>query len=204
MIFDWKTEIHRYNRYFENIGKVTGRKDLRSLTGLTVTFFVISFFAFLAIKPTFVIVTGLTREIKDKKEIDDKLQKKIASLVAAQEEYSLNENRFYLLDQALPETSEFPAFIMNTEKEAVACNVQIQSFTINKIILTGAKGTGSFDFDLTATGNYQDLRIFLGKFEQLRRIASLESISFGKTKKTVNEPSKIRLNISGTVSFYEK
>ena len=171
------------------------------MTWLTVTFFVISFFAFFAIKPTFIIITGLTREIKDKRELDDKFQKKITTLVAAQEEYSLNENRFYLLDQALPETSEFPSFIMNTEKEAASCNVKIQSFTINKILLTGAKES-SFDFDLTATGSYQDLRIFLGKFEQLRRVVSLESISFGKTKKTVNEPSKIRLNMSGKVSFY--
>jgi len=203
MIFDWKTEIHRHNRYFVNIGKMTERKDLRSMTGLTVTFFVISFFVLFAIKPTFIIVTGLTREIKDKREIDDKLQKKITTLVAAQEEYSLNENRFYLLDQALPETSEFPSFIVNTEKEAASCNVQIQSFAINKIVLISAKES-SFGFDLTATGNYQDLKTFLGRFEQLRRIFSLESISFGRTKKTVNEPSKIRLNISGKVNFYQK
>lgn len=203
MIFDWKTEIHRYNRYFVNIGKMAERKDLRSMTWLTVTFFVISFFALFAIKPTSIIITSLTREIKDKREIDDKLQKKITTLVAAQEEYSLNENRFYLLNQALPETSEFPAFIMNAEKEAASCNVQIQSFTINKINLTSTKES-SFDFDLTVTGNYQDLRIFLGKFEKLRRVVGLESISFGKTKKTVNEPSKIRLNISGKVSFFKK
>jgi len=200
MIFDWKTEIHRYNRYFVNIGKLTERKDVRSLTGLTVTLFVISFFILFAIKPTFIIVAGLTREIKSEQEIDDKLQKKITTLTTAQEEYSLNENRFYLLDQALPETSEFPAFIVNAEKEAAECNVQIQSFTISKIILIGSK-ENSFDFGLTATGSYQDLKNFLGKFEQLRRIVGLESISFGKTKKTVNEPAKIRLNISGKVSF---
>jgi len=211
MIFDWRTEINRYRYYFNNFQVIAKRKDLRSFGELSLTLLVISFFVFFAIKPTLVIVAGLTKEIKEKEQTSQNLQKKIASLVAAQQEYSLNQNRFYLVDQALPETPDFPLLILSVEKEATASGVTLESISITKIeIKTPDKANPdrtevpSFEFSSSVTGSYENLKLFLSKVESLRRVLSLDTINFGKTKSTQKESSKIILNISGQVNFYPR
>jgi len=211
MIFDWKTETSRYRRYLAELRQLSQRKDVRSWTNLTLSFLTITFFGFFAIKPTLIIIAKLTKEIKDRKEINLQLKKKIASLIAAQEQYSANQERFYLIDQALPQTADFPSLLFCLEKEAASAGVQIQSFSITKIEIIGTKKakpadqkSPSFEFNLVLTGDYGNLQRFAGQIENLRRSLNLEKISFGKTKKIKEESPKIVLTISGKSNFYEK
>lgn len=209
MIFDWKTEARRYHRYFVNLGQLTQRKDVRSWTNLTLSFLTIAFFGFFAIKPTLVIIAKLAKEIKDKEEINLKLQKKIASLVKAQEEYSIHQSRFYLVGQALPQTADFPSLIFFLEEEASSSGIEIKSFSINKVeILPSEKAktkeekVPSFEFTVYLTGDYQNLEDFLGRIESSRRIITIKNVNFGQTKKEKEETSKIILTILGDSSFY--
>lgn len=211
MIFDWRTEINRYRYYFNNFQAIAKRKDLRSFGELSITLLVTSFFVFFAIKPTLVIVAGLTKEIKEKEEISQNLQKKIVSLVAAQQEYSLNQNRFYLVDQALPETPDFPLLILSIEKEASASGVTLESISITKIEIKipdkanlNRTEVPSFEFSSSITGSYENLKLFLSKIESFRRVLNLNTISFSKTKSTQKELAKLTLNLSGQVSFYPR
>jgi len=211
MIFDWRTEINRYRYYFNNFQTIVKRKDLRSFGELSLTLLVISFFLFFAIKPTLVIIAGLNKEINDKQVTSENLQKKITSLVAAQTEYTQNQDRFYLIDQALPETPDFPLLIFSLEKEATTSGVSLQSISITKIELKNANKTNpnpaavpSFEFNSVLTGPYENLKLFLGQLENLRRIITLDTINFGKTKATEKEVAKISLSISGRVDFYPR
>lgn len=213
MIFDWKTEIHRYRHYFTNLRGLTEKKAVRSFTNLTLTLLTISFFGFFAIKPTLVIIASLVREIKDKQEINLRLKNKITDLVKAQDEYSLNQDRLYLLDQALPETPDFPPLIFALEREAILTGVQLTSFSISKIKIIEVKTKTesipqknsqipSFEFNLSLTGEYQNLKEFLKNIENLRRSANFTSVSFAKVKQTGEEVPKIRLTILGKANFY--
>jgi len=205
MIFDWKTEIHRYHRYFVELQGLTEKKSVRSFFNLTLTLLTISFFAFFAIRPTLVIIASLKREIETKQEINSKLQEKIVSLVNAQEEYSLSENRFYLLDQTLPPSSDFPLLILSVEKEASASGVQLSSLSLGKVEIIG-KGKGSqnpsFEFTFLAEGDYKNLKEFLARVENLRRSINFTSASLTKTKKEKEETVKIRLSVTGEANFY--
>jgi Tfp pilus assembly protein PilO len=210
MIFDWRTEIGRYRYYFLNFRTLAQRKDIRSFGELSLTLLVISFFLFFAIKPTLVIIAGLTKEIKDKEEVSQKLQTKIASILSAQQEYSLNQDRFYLVDQALPETPDFPLLILAMQKEATSAGVAIESISITKIEIKSASNQPNssipnFEFTSSVTGNYSNLKQFLSQIENLRRVVNFDQVSFSKVKKTNqtnNEPEKTRLMISGKANFY--
>ena len=132
-------------------------------------------------------------------------------LVAAQTEYTQNQDRFYLIDQALPETPDFPLLIFSLEKEATTSGVSLQSISITKIELKNANKTNpnpaavpSFEFNSVLTGPYENLKLFLGQLENLRRIITLDTINFGKTKATEKEVAKISLSISGRVDFYPR
>lgn len=211
MIFDWKTEVHRYRYYFVNLKTIGKREDVSSFAELTATFLVISFFILFAIRPTFVIVARLMREIQQQQEVSEKLQKKVVALRMAQEEFSNNMNRLYLVDQALPEKPDFPLLIFAVEKEAQETDTQIQSFSITKISVKSSEDVkpktaqvSFFDFNLILTGDYKNLKEFLGKMEDLRRIIKIDSISFGKAKKAEKEPLKIKLSVTGRANFHPK
>jgi hypothetical protein len=107
-------------------------------------------------------------------------------------------NRLYLVDQALPEKPDFPLLIFAVEKEAQETDTQIQSLSVTKISVKAgeevqpkAAPVSFFDFNLILTGDYQNLKGFLGRMENLRRIVKLDSISFEKAKKTEKELPKI-------------
>lgn len=215
MIFDWKTEHNRYRRYFVNLKKVTERSDVRSFTNLTLTFFLISIMGFLAIKPTLVIIANLAKEIKEKEEINQKLKSKIVSLVKAQEEYSLNQDRFFLLDQALPNTPDFPTLVSTLEKQANEAGVIFNSFSIDKILLVEKKETketkedkiSSFEFNLSLSGEYDNLKEFLIRLEELRRIVNFSTVSLGAKKEpgkenVYREIFNLRLNVSGKANYF--
>lgn len=211
MIFDWKTETYRYRYYLTNLKELGKRKDVGSFAELTATLFVISFFILFAIRPTFIIISGLMKEIKEKEEISNQLQQKVVALRMAQEEYSKNMSRLYLVDQALPEKPDFPLLIFAVEQEARSANAQMISFSITKIGIKTNQVSKSktakvpfFDFNSTLTGDYQNLKEFLGKMENLRRVIEIDSINFTKTKKTEKEASKIKLSITGKVNFQPK
>lgn len=211
MKINLKDEFHRYNRYFVSLKEFSQKKPVRSFTNLTLSMLTIAFFAFFAIKPTVVIIASLTKEIKDKQEIRTKIKSKITSLVQAQETYSLNQDRFYLLDQSLPDIPDFPSLIFPLEKEATLNNIQIRSFSITviDIIPKGktkdkASVTSSFDFNISATGDYQNLKAFLVKLKTLRRLLTIERASFGQTKKSRDQSITTTLAISGSSSFYPK
>jgi len=209
MIFDWKTEMHRYRRYFVDIQKIYKRKEVRTFGELTLSLLTISFFAFFAIKPTLVIIAKLTKEIKDKEEIQIRLRKKIADLLKAQENYSLTQNRFYLIDQALPLSPDFSSLIFPLEKEAYNSGLNVESFSISKIeiirtakVKTPTDEALDFEFNLTLTGNYSDLQNFLRRVDQLRRIINLEKINFKSVKKAKESDQTTMLSISGVSKFY--
>jgi len=206
-----KDRFHQYHRYYVSLREFTQKKPVRSFTTLSLSMLTISFFAFFAVKPTLVIIAGLTKEIKDKETSLAKIQKKVASLVQAQEQYSLNQSRFYLLEEALPNIPDFPSLIYPLEKEALLSGVKIRSFSVTKIEIvkkTTAKaktaGLPGFEFSLSAEGDYQNLKNYLAKIDSLRRLMTIDKIAFTKTKKTRAEASTIVLTLSGTSNFYLK
>lgn len=209
MIFDWKTEMHRYHRYFVDIQGIYKRKEVRTFGELTLSLLTISFFAFFAIRPTLVIIAKLTKEIKDKQEIKTSLRKKIADLLKAQENYSLAQNRFYLVDQALPLSPDFSSLIFPLEKEAYNSGVTLESFSISKIeiirtakVKTPTDEALDFEFNLTLTGSYPNLQNFLSRIDNLRRIINLDKINFKQVKKAKETDQTVMLSISGVSKFY--
>ena len=91
------------------------------------------FFAVFAIRPTLVTMSDLVKEIEDKKELDQKLTQKIASLSTAQSTYLEVQDRLYLLEQSLPSTPDFIFAIKVIEKIASDRNILIDSLSVPEI-----------------------------------------------------------------------
>lgn len=205
MIFNWKSEYSRYHHYFFNLQKKTQTPKARSFAWLSLSIFTVSFFIIMAIKPTLVTIAKLNREIKDKKEASLKLQEKINSIIAAQQEFSANVDNLYLIGEALPEKSEFPRLANFFEQTASVNEVTLQSLNFEKIgdsKTTPANNPStlhSLNFSLGISGDYFKLRNFLNTLESSRRIVKIQRVSFNRFKK--ENTFELLLLVSGTAFF---
>jgi Tfp pilus assembly protein PilO len=208
MNFDWKKEYYRYHRYFFGLQKAAKAPQVRSFAWLSLTIFTICFFLVVAIRPTLVTIARLNREIRDKKEANQKMQAKINSIIAAQDEYAQKLDLLPLLEEALPERSEFPRLASFIERLASENGAVLKSLTFNQIGQVGkdknkavSSETGSLEFSLNVSGSYPNLKAFLAKLEDSRRIIKIDKTAFSQVKE--EEGSELVLYLSGQALFLE-
>lgn len=204
-----KEEYHRSRRYFVGIPRGPRASQTKSFVWLSVTIFTISFFLIVAIRPTLITIAKLNREIKDKTEANEQLQKKIDTLIVAQEVYARNSDNLALLDEAFPEKSEFPRLAYFFEQTATASGVTIKSLNFERIGGTSTKSQDvssspgqSLNFTLSVSGDYLRLKDLLKELESSRRILKITESSFSRVKK--GEEFELQLFISGEASFGKK
>lgn len=206
MNFNWKTQYYRYHRYFFNLQKATKTEKVRSFAWLSLSIFTVAFFVLVAIRPTLITIAKLNREIKDKKEASQELQKKINSIIAAQQEYAKNIDYLPLLDEALPQKSDFPRLASFFEQSASNSGITLASLTFEKIEVAlptsgsqSNRSTHSLAFQLSITGAYPQLKNFLQNLQSSRRILMIEGVYFNQVKKEGEK--RLTLQVSGHASF---
>lgn len=204
-----KEQYQRSRRYFVGIPKGPRGSQTRSFVWLSVTVFTITFFLVVAIRPTLITIARLNREIKDKTEANEQLQKKIDTLIVAQEVYARNSDNLALLDEAFPEKSEFPRLAYFFEQTATASGVTIKSLNFERIGGTSTKSQDapsssgqSLNFSFAVSGDYLRLKDLLKELESSRRILKITETSFSRVKK--GEEFELQLFISGQASFGKK
>jgi len=204
MAFNWQTEFNRYRRYFTDVRRFYRQKKVRVYTEIVFSILTIAFFLFFAIKPTVVTITGLIKEINDKKMVTQKLEEKISNLNLAQQEYLSVENDLYLINQALPEDPQVSVLVRQIEglclKTGVSLEgIQYSSLDIRNKIVKNNKPQ-SIEIKLVVSGGYQNLKNFLYSLNNFRRIFQIDSFGF----KTSKEEGKLILSISGRTFYLEE
>jgi len=203
MAFNWQTEFHRYRRYFVDIGQFYRQKKVRVYTEIVLSILTTAFFLFFAIKPTLVTITGLIREIKDKKLVSQKLEEKINNLNAAQQEYSNVQNDLYLVDQTLPKDSQIFLLMKQLEVLAFKTGVSLETLQYSPVNLKGEteeKKPSTVDFKIVLGGSYENLKRFLGSLIKLRRVILLDGFAF----KTRGTTGGLILSISAKAYFLKE
>lgn len=196
MALDWQTELHRYRRYFVNVGQLYRQKKVRVYTEIILSILTTAFFLFLAIKPTAVTITGLIKEIKDKELVAEKLEEKISSLSVAQNEYQNLQSELYLVGESLPNDSRVSLLVKQLEVLALKSQATIETVQFNQVNLKEKISEGKLQeigFSLALTGDYPNLKNFLQSLGELRRLVLIESFAF-KAGKKEEQPLVLTLN----------
>jgi hypothetical protein len=135
MALELKTGYLHYQRYLSQIKEIyKKREDIKVYSGLILSLLTISFFGFFAIKPTLSTIASLVKEIKDKREVNQKLQEKINALTLAQGELLQVSDDLYLLDEALTPKPNLALFINQLEVLAKKNNLKINSLSFSSVI----------------------------------------------------------------------
>jgi len=202
-IFNWQNEIYRYRRYFLRLKTLSLQKKVRVYTEIVFSILTVAFFILFAIRPTLITIAGLIKEIKDKKMIAQKLEEKINNLNLAQNEYFSLQDSFYLVDQALPKTSQISLLVRQIEALATKEGVVLEAIDYSTLNFKEEVGKGNpeeIEIKMVLSGEYQNLKNFLTSLSNFRRIFRLEAFGFKTAKE--KEEKKLLLSLSGKVFFF--
>lgn len=174
----------QYRRYFLSVKAFYQKRQARVYTGIVLSILTVAFFGFFAIRPTLVTISGLLKEIKDKKEVVNQMDQKINNLTKAQTNYNQIKEKLYLVDQSLPQDPGLSVLIKQLEALTRLSSVNFESVRFEKTNLQGEtekKENQEVTFSLVLSGNYQNLKNFLNSLDILRRVILVESFAFRST-----------------------
>lgn len=195
MAADYKTTFRRYGRFYQSSRKYMQRKEVLVSTNVILTLFTISFFAAFAIRPTALTISRLWREIKDKQQVRQQLEEKIANLEEAQSVLSQVEEDLFLLDAAIPSSFEFSRFVRIIEYLIATHRLQLNSNLYQNIELyvsekeasATAVAAQTHPLSIKMKGAFTDIRSFVTDLERLDRIISINSITITPSRKQQRE-----------------
>lgn len=177
------------HRYYKKIEPILKKPRMRASTSAVFSFLAISLFAWYAIRPTAQTIIHLRREIADKTTLNKQMEDKITTLIEVQEKYQAIQHRLPLLKQAIPENPDVTILVRQLQNIAVFSGASISSIQIPNIPILGQeatpgaklaqqKPTESFPVMITLIGEYPALKSCIDQLLTLRRITSIDSISF--------------------------
>src|SRR3989344_7118733 len=97
---------------------------------LAMTLIATVFFGAFAIRPALATVISLRKEVKDLREVDERLNEKIASLSISQSHYKSSKEDLYLFDIALPNEPEIPELINNLQSLAGKAGTTLENISL--------------------------------------------------------------------------
>jgi Tfp pilus assembly protein PilO len=188
----------QYEKYLELIPDLKREKAQKYITiVLTLTTTII--LGLFAINPTFSTIANLQKQISDNNFVEQKLQQKINNLAILQQQYANLQSDLPIVYDAVPATTQIPLFVAEIQSIANNSSLTLTSLQTSEVSLLGGaiNNQSSFDFTLTAGGNYQNMTDFLDKVTGFQRVIALKSIILSTNNGT------LQLSLKGTVFFKE-
>ena len=143
------------------------------------------FFAVFAIRPTLLTMSDLIKEIDDKRQLDKQMAQKIAALSSAQAEYIKNQERFGVLDAAIPTNPDLVGLFKILEKLASEQTIVISAMSVAEIpkplppdTLFTQLERKNLSFNISITGDYASIRNFVGELAKAQRTIVVEKVTF--------------------------
>jgi Tfp pilus assembly protein PilO len=205
MPYNTKPEYQRYQRYYTDLTHLIKKKEVVIYTELILTLVAIAVFGYFALRPTFLAITTLVKDIESSQQIDSQLQTKINSLNEAQKKLSLLENRD-LVNVALPLDSDLSQLLYQLEYLVTSQGLTVRNLSLDPVVLNGVPKSNEIAFSLGANGNLGNVNLLLSSLEDLKRVVTIDNavITKNKTENATNEQAAagdINVNITGRAYF---
>lgn len=167
------------------------------------------FLALFAIRPTLITMSDLIKEIEDKQELSEQLQKKVAALSTAQTIYLSLEDRLPVLDESIPSRPDLVYNLKVLEKLATDNTVIISSITVTELPVDEDPTQTPLFSDLTLnkipvsialSGDYRSIRSYVEAIRANRRSFTIETVVFSLDRD--RDAEKLRANITISIPYY--
>ncbi|MBI5614309.1 hypothetical protein HY947_05265 [Candidatus Gottesmanbacteria bacterium] len=198
-----------FGRYVKAIEEASQKPKTIIYSTTIFSFLAISLFGWYAIRPTLQTILYLKREIKDKTDINKKMDQKITSLIEAQAAYQKIQKDIPVLYQAIPRTTNVVDLVSALKNIASQSGVQIASVQIPEVPLYTAeaslpgtivqKNTNKekklleFNLSLSVNGQYPQVKTFLEKSREYRRLMTIDTLAMTPQKEGLSASSSSSL-----------
>lgn len=210
MPFNYKTEIHRYKRYYQSIERVAVKPTTRAYTTAIFSFLAISLFGWYAIRPTIQTILTLQKEIEDNRLVNAQMEEKIEKLIEAHATYQSIEADLPYITQALPNAAEALTALGQIRNIAIIRGASISAITSSAAPLLSKEESAptttrlakvipnrkvkSVQLSVTLMGTYEMLQNSIEDILSMRRIITVEAIGFTPNPETQELKLVMRLN----------
>lgn len=205
MALGWRKEYLRYKSYYLNVLNLYKSKgDLRMFMEIIFSLITISFFGIFALRPTFLTISTLLKEIDSKKETIAKMDTKIKNLQTAQNILNQESLRIPIVELSIPVLPHPQTFVHQIEGSASMAQVQILGVRIDETSLKGntlIKDQEMMGFSVSATGSFQNLFSFLKNLENLRNPIKIDTLGISLIKQET--ANILTLIVTGKVPYLE-
>ncbi len=172
---------------------------------LILSIIVVVFFAIFAIRPTLITMADLIKEIADKKELDQQMDLKLASLYTAQEQYEQYQAKFYLLDEAIPRQFDVVKSLKKFEKIAGEGELVINQISLAEVPDSIAEELLNNNFEdyerdflpinIEVVGYYLQIREFVEKIMDLRQVIIVDQVVIDRRTESSNLSAQLKISL---------
>ncbi len=171
---------------------------------VVITIFSITFFVIFAIRPAIVTISSLVGEIKEKEELSQKMQRKINSVIIAQEEFALVQGKRKLLESYLPSDFAISQGIAQVAGVSLESNLPVNQFSVKQIdnMIRPSKDLSGLDFNVTSAGDYGQIKEFLEYVNESRRWLEVENYQINISEDEENPLGLLNFYIKGKFNYW--
>jgi len=216
MALDYKSSLARYRRYVQLVAE---KPLLQASLFVIFSLVLMIVLLVLALRPTLVTIAGLVGEIRQQKSLSDQLNEKILKVQEASAILSQNRQRLEVLDEAVPDRPMWLNMAEAVQSTASVSGLVVVDMEMGPIQISGSEpvttkpkdqnavaeespmpvGVAGISFEMTATGDYGQIRQFLATLENLKRIVLLSEARIYK-----GDAGLLTVTVKGDVGYAQK
>lgn len=193
-----KVNKDKYSKYLELMPDFKKQKT-QKFTTVVLTLLAIIILAIFAINPTLSTIANLQKQLEDAKFVADKLEKKINNLSILQTKYNNIQNDLPTVYEAIPKKSEVPKLTGQIQSVLNESGMQLISIQSSEIVEVTRGKFYLYNFDLTASGDYQTMENFLEKLIDMQRVTDIKNINISNSSTS----ESLQFNVQGN-AFYKE
>lgn len=181
---------------FAYLKKQQENSKTRGVIEITITLFVISFFLFFAIKPTSETISKLLGDIKTKQILTTKMKSKIDQVIVAQDNYSQIQEKYYLVEDALPSIPNYSDAYNQLSYALLQSNLKLDKFVFTQ------SDKNFFTTKIATSSSFASSLNLISNLLNSRRIFNMSSLTFSQEDQS-NSNGQINLSLPLEIFFYK-
>ncbi len=192
-----QSNISKLTPLFDFLKKQREIEKNRKIFELSITFAIISIFLFFAIRPTFLTISTLLGDIKSKELLTVKMRTKIDQIITAQDNFSQVQEKYYLVQEALPETQNFVSAFNQIDSNSVKSDINFDKLTFSQ------SEKDYFSTKISTRASYSSSIALLTSLFNIRRIINIPQVVFSKDKDSQLQ-NQINFSIPIDIFYWKK
>jgi len=173
--------ISKLSPLFKYLEKQRQVEKNRKIFELSITFGLISFFLFFAVRPTLLTISALIGDVRSKKVLSTTVKAKIDQIIIAQDNFASIQEKYFLVEEAFPSHQNYVG-AMNLVDSATSQN----NITLDKINFTQSK-KNYFSTQISTSSSFMSTINLIDNLSHARRLLDISQITFSQDKENQSQ-----------------